>query len=1003
MGQKLGPFTHISLEQGLSDRNVKDIVRDDLGYLWIGTRNGLNRYDGLHVEIYDNHPERQTRISAKEIKKVLPRKDGQLVVQYETNRRFLDVLFAEETVARKLFLNRENGVVGVVEKVQLSEKTGDLHLLVKQDSSLVVQKLNNQYTFDSLYQVQGHVAKRSSLFNFVVLPSDEAWINDNNLGLFCVDTAGQITNTIYHDSLGVPHQFGQISILHHDDQGRIWLAFQNAPGLWEYNEAARDFTPFKVGSQNVFNSIWEDGLGQVLVGYKVSDHILDLHLIKSDDGTVSYNKFLQAGATINEIYSKDFERLVFLGTDRGVKKINQTKKHVSNYLHNDERIEVETSLRGIATTPSGHVIFNGEKNTWYVHSPASDSITTLTMSRRHLEPVSYCNCARELVLDSNGMVWGVRYSDLYAGELIGLDLSTSTFSIYAFPYKIQSLTLGNDGNLWLVSGEEGVAGRMTAFDLDAKTFLHYFSADDINPLAAYTPTSIYEDSRGVKWVGTHDGLLEIDVEKGEKTTHNFSESDYFGLSSNYVYCVSEDHEQNIWIGTDAGVNVYYIATDEFKLFDTRDGLADNNVCGILEDDKHNLWFSTYNGLSYFDAQLKSFRNFGVSDGFSQNQFNRYSYHRSERGQFYIGGVNGLSTFNPNELLERDLNAPIILSSLSYYDQEEGAIIERLHNLHQIEEVRLPASNRYFECSFALADYTHPKQNQYQYKLEGLDIDWNYLGTQNEIRFNNLPAGNYTLQIRGADRNLNVSSSEFSIPIKVEQYFYRKGWFLLLVLSLISLVIYFVHRLTLRQAINMERFRTKISSDLHDDVGGLLSGLAMQTELLQYTAKDSDKPKLKRISEMSRNAMAQMRDVIWATDARKDKFEDLLIRMKEYAAEILFPREITCDFNVVNINREKKIPVQIRQNLYLIFKEAITNVAKHSNATNVIVKFEKEGSKLSLEIKDNGQYNKQINGVTSSLNGSGLKNMELRAENIDADLVIDKSTGFSVALHMKSFV
>ena len=268
-------------------------------------------------------------------------------------------------------------------------------------------------------------------------------------------------------------------------------------------------------------------------------------------------------------------------------------------------------------------------------------------------------------------------------------------------------------------------------------------------------------------------------------------------------------------------------------------------------------------------------------------------------------------------MERDLNAPIILSSLSFYDQEEGAIIERLHNLHQIEEVRLPASNRYFECSFALADYTHPQQNLYQYKLEGLDIDWNYLGTQNEIRFNNLPAGNYTLRIRGADRNLNVSSSEFSLPIKVAQYFYRQGWILLLVLRLISLVIYFVHRLTLRQAINMERFRTKISSDLHDDVGGLLSGLAMQTELLQYTAKESDKPKLKRISEMSRNAMAQMRDVIWATDARKDKFEDLLIRMKEYAAEILFPREITCDFDVVNINREKKIPVQIRQNLYLI--------------------------------------------------------------------------------------
>jgi len=158
--------------------------------------------------------------------------------------------------------------------------------------------------------------------------------------------------------------------------------------------------------------------------------------------------------------------------------------------------------------------------------------------------------------------------------------------------------------------------------------------------------------------------------------------------------------------------------------------------------------------------------------------------------------------------------------------------------------------------------------------------------------------------------------------------------------------------------------------------------------------------------MSRNAMAQMRDVIWATDARKDRFEDLLVRMKEHAAEILFAKGISCYFNVRNINVEKKIPVQIRQNLYLIFKEAVTNIAKHSDATRADVKIYKDGSKFEMEIKDNGSSNGSdllIVDEKSSVNGSGLKNMALRAKNINADFDINKQNGYAIFVSMKTFV
>ncbi len=1004
LGQELGPVTQISLEQGLSDRTIKDIVKDRYGYLWIATRNGLNQYDGLHIETYDNYPERKTRISAKDIRKVICRDDGSKIIQYEANRRFIDYMSRESTLAQKIFLNRENGVLGPVEVITLDQRTGDVFILVENDSTLVIQQLNDNLQFDSLFSVVDYPARPSSMYRLLVLESGQIWLNDNNTGLLLIDTTGRIRNEVVHDSLGVPHSYGLTEIFYEDSQGRIWVSFINTPGLWEYNEAAEYFTPFIVSQGNeLLTRLWEDKQGNVVIANKPDQHVLNMYLVKSDDVIRPYTQFLRVATDINEMYSEDFESLVFLGTNSGVKKVNQTKKKVRNYLSDDENPELETSLRGIAALPSGHVMFTGEQNSWFVYDPGLDTISTITPDITHALETEYCNCARELIYDPEGFVWGVRYSEQYRAEIIRLSLLDTTFSFYPFPYKLQSFTLGQDDRLWLVSGEDQQPGRLTAFDKVNGTFHHYFDADDTNPLSEFEPTFVYEDADQIKWVGTTDGLLRIDVGDGASELFQYSESDYYGLNSNQIYCITQDADRNIWIGTDAGVNIYDPIEGEFRFFDTRDGLADNNVCGILQDDKNNLWLSTYNGLSYFDVTLTSFRNFGVGDGFSQNQFNRYSYGQDELGNFYLGGVNGLSVFHPNELLDRELNAPILVSAMSYYDQTEGAIMEHVHNLQQVKQVTLPATNRYFECSFALADYSNPQQNQYQYKLEGLDIDWNHLGSQNEIRFNNLPSGTYTLRIRGADRNLNVSKQEYTLIILVQEYFYKKAWFLLLCLLLLTLLIYLFHRIKLQQAINMERLRTKISSDLHDDVGGVLSGLAMQTELLQYSAKESDKPKLERISEMSRNAMAQMRDVIWATDARKDKFEDLLIRMKEFAAEILFARSISYAFHVENINKERRIPVQVRQNLYLIFKEALTNVAKHSEATHVDISIRKEGSKISMKISDNGIGKISDNGSVSSINGAGLQNMEMRAKAIQADLAIEKDDGFCVYLEMKSFV
>lgn len=999
---ELGVVTQISLEQGLSDRTIKDISKDVYGYIWIATRNGLNRYDGLQIVNYDNHPNSQTRISFKDIDRILCRRDGGLIIQYENNRRSLDVLGSVSTQAQKLFLNQENGVLGTVQRLDLDKTSGNVYALVTKDSSLVIQRLNKDLRFDSLFTFKGYKAKASSTYEFLVMDRGLVWLNDDQLGLTLSDTMGNILSTLTYDSIGVPNTSGLANILYQDRQGRVWLSFINAPGLWEFNEAAGYFTPFQLEEEaGYYNDLWEDALGNVMITKKLQNRLAGLYIVSADDAVHPLSALVEQEPYINSIYSEDFERLLFVGTNSGVRKITKTKKRVRKFLTGSDS-QRGVSLRGITELPDSSMVVSDIFDQWYRLNVARDSIYTIEFDLPDRKDAIYEDCAKELVYDHDGGVWGTRYSKKYQAELLHWNVYDKTLTSFFFPQKIQSLILGLDGNIWFVSGQANDENRLTYFDRETKIYRHYFLPDGTNPLQGYSATYLYESSDGTKWIGTTTGLIKIGPDE-QFDIFKLQENEYHGISSDLIYVIMEDSQHKIWIGTDAGVNYYDPeSTDEdaMTFFDTRDGLPDNNVCGILEDDNGNMWFSTFNGLSYFDTELRSFRNFGTADGFSHLEFNLFSFFKDRMGNILMGTTNGLNYFNPNELLERNLNAPILLSELSYYDKLEGAIVEKLHNLQTVKEVVLPASNRYFHCSFALADYAYPQLNRYQYKLEGLDIDWNWIGTQNEIRFNNLPAGNYVLKIKGADRNLNVSSEVFSLPIKVNQFFYKKAWFVALCITVILFAIYLFHRIRLRQVIQMERLRTKISSDLHDDVGGLLSGLAMQTELLEYTATERDKPKLKRISDMSRNAMAQMRDVIWATDARKDRYEDLIVRMKEYAAEILFSRDITCHFQVKGILPEKKLPVQVRQNLYLIFKEAITNIAKHSNATRADVSLLKEGSHFQMIISDNGTAVID-NGHSSSLNGSGLKNMEMRAENINAKFSINKERGFSVKVEMRA--
>lgn len=236
----------------------------------------------------------------------------------------------------------------------------------------------------------------------------------------------------------------------------------------------------------------------------------------------------------------------------------------------------------------------------------------------------------------------------------------------------------------------------------------------------------------------------------------------------------------------------------------------------------------------------------------------------------------------------------------------------------------------------------------------------------------------------------------TLAINIQTPFYKTWWFYLLCVLAAGGMVYGWLWYRLQQALKIERMRVEISSDLHDDVGTLLAGLAMQSEALELTAPEKDKAKLRRISDISRNAMAHMRDTVWAIDARKDKVENLLDRMREHAEETLTPRDIRFDIQVDSLSMKQSLSTQIRQNLYLIFKEAVTNAAKLSNGDMVTVSLKQSGEGFEMRICDNGQVAEKAYKTT----GLGTSNMAMRAEKIGGGLEVGQTReGFCVVLRM----
>jgi ligand-binding sensor domain-containing protein/two-component sensor histidine kinase len=1006
---------YYSLEDGLSARYVTGLQYLEPGFLWVATQNGLNRFEGYDFVVFDENNPPPNYISRNNIRQMLSNEMGHLVLSYDNAPNDIDILDPVTSDLISIKLSPINGFRGIPRGL-FADRDHRIFLSTLDDrEGLRVFELDTLGNYTEVFHLQETYERSTIDVNVLHLMDDSFLINDEEKGLRWYSKDGTLLKAFTAEDFLTSFDASypaRLNIMYEDIHGRIWLSFHKTKGLflWEPMDETIRPAPDLDMTQSYLQH-WEDPAGNVLFSQSNGNALLPtieaLYLLDMDDEWHDFSFLLKETSRIFSITSSNsFFQDVFLGMDTGLKVVRNKRSKVETLLA-DELAEYLRGavIRGVEEDTEGNIYFAREVDHWYRWNNNQKQLDTLALTDSLTNTPLQFSCSFNIQFDATKeYLWGISCNQNDEGQLHKMNPQTGKVITYTYHYQFTDFYISRDETIWLLYHSRIGTSGLLSFDPSTGQFQPYFSPQN-NILANTYPRIIIEDSERQLWIGTDSGLFQVDPNENTSSYYGKSSEDnpHIKLSSNTIYEIYEDKNGLLWLGTTEGINILDPVTDAVQTYDVYDGLPHNTVCGFVPDDTGNYWVATYAGLSYFDTEKKTFKNFFKEDGLTHNEFNRFSHHRAQDGMLYFGTVNGLNIIDPIQLLNDSTSTEIFLTKFSAYDRRVDSVKTVFTNLGNTKVFEISPYVSYFQFDFALNGFVNAENNRYSVKLEGVDKDYSFLGQSHYVRYNKVPAGRHKLYIRGAH-----SSGNWSKPVVVEiivkKFFYQTPSFILSCVLFLGLIAYGIFRYILNQQIRMERLRTKISSDLHDEVSGLLAGIAIQSDILKLKNKDKDQlQKLRQIGEVSRKAISKMSDVIWSIDSRNDRVEDLLQRMKEHLHEVLEPKDIDYYIETLRINPKSKIPVNVRQDLYLIFKEAINNVAKHSDATEVRIRLSTEGKHFKMMVQDNGSGKREYtNGHTNLKKGQGMANMRMRAHRLKGDLVISSRKGYMINLSIKKF-
>jgi len=967
-------FKNIKVEDGLSQSWVKAICQDHQGFMWFGTGDGLNKYDGYTITSYFHNPQDKNSLCNNMINVIFEDSKGNLWIGTDWGLSLYDRM-------NDRFINRSQWSQGAITDF-LELVDGRFYITTLANGLLLFDPetgIVNSFVHDefNINNIEIETILKDSHGNI--------WVGTND-GLMLINPVNHKVITFRKDNNDA-HSISDnyIKSLLEDDCGRIWVGTSNN-GLnllkYEPNHPEKSrFTRFVHHSERETSispgavlALLADATGHLWIGTENGG--LDLiHLNNFQEEKVVFDHyrldpFDNKSLSSNSIYLlfEDRDGGIWVGSNGG--GINYYHPLKNKFVHIKQQYNNPNSLNNNfvnAFYEEGELLWIGTEGGINLYNKKNGSYRHFVYDPNNDRTIG-SNAIWSIYRDSRQNLW----FGTWAGGLNLFDSKNNTFTRFKHNSQDNSSISSNNvfailedraGNLWIPT----MGGGLNQFDYNTKTFKNYNqSFHDSSRISNDWISLIVEDSFGKIWISTYGGMDVFDQATGTFSQIRHDTSDAKSISDNIAIYFFEDSQKNFWIGTSSGLNVYNRAANNFDCYTIEHGLPNNQIKGILEDDTGNLWLSTNKGISKFIQGTKRpeklvFKNYDLDDGLQGNEFRIRSCYRGQNGSMYFGGNNGYNVFHPDSIRENTCPPQVVLTNFYLFNKsvDIGTKESPLKShISVAKSIILSHDQSVISFEYAALNYLVPEKNQYAYKLEGFEKNWNYLGNKRIATYTNLDPGKYTFRVKASNNDGIWNEVGVSLKINILPPWWKTWWCRLLFIILIISAFFGFYYYRVARIRNLNLKLRKLVVERTKVIEQKNKELIKQSEIVNETNSLLEE-RQQRIEEQTEELMTQKEELVRINNelndlnATKDKFFTIIAHdlKNPFNAILGFGELLMLKFEKYNDEKKKNLIKAIYDSSKNIYK-LLENLLQWSRSQTGNMEFKPEEFYLNELIDSN---------------------------------------------------
>ncbi len=857
-------FDHLDINAGLSENNVLCVLQDSRGFMWMGTRDGLNKYDGYKFTIYRNNANNKNSISNNFITALAEDSKGNIWIA--TNGGGLNLYDKDKDQFTHYKHGAGNSISGDLVSCLAEDHEGNLWIGTNKTGLDVLNLKTNQFTHQPLADDKISAVYKDADHNI--------WVGSYGGGLYLYHR-GQHSFTSFTNSPGNPASLSDNRVfrIFADSKHRLWIGTDGG-GLNQFDYTSKKFRRYQHDIHNsnslpadAVYSIGEDDKGDLWIGTENGG------LSVFNPSTGQFNNYLHddldnSSLSNNSLYTtyKDRKGNMWVGTfTGGINVYNPDYNKFAHYKHN-------SSTSSLSNNYVLCIMEDAKKRIWVgtdggglnLFDPHTKKFTHYQHRQADKNSISG-NYILNLCEDSHGNIWVGTWGD-------GLTVFNPEKNSYRhFKHNPANKNSLSNNNAWCIFedrekkiwvGTHG--GGLDLYDPATGGFIHHMNnPEDPASISSNIIHGITTDNNNNLWIATDEGGLNY---FNQKTTHfvSFVHNDNKNsISNNSVLGVVHDNKGNLWISTMAGLNYFDTKTKHFTVYTTADGLPNNAIFGVLEDKDANLWISTNNGLCKFNPKTKNVKNYDIADGLQSNEFKDHACLKSSSGNFYFGGINGFNEFKPEAVKENSFDPPLVITSFQVFNKNVPIQTDSTHlsvlkkSITETTAIELPYSSSMISFEFASLNYTNSGKKKYAYMLKGFDKDWIEVGSERKATYTRLDPGEYTFMVLGLNNEGRWSATPAQIKITIVPPFWLTWWFKMAMVALAAGILFIVFR----TRINAIKAQKEKLAHLVNERTGQLDKAIQEEKRSRVEAEEANKAKSVFLATMSHEIRTPMNGII----------------------------------------------------------------------------------------------------------------------------------------------